>query len=78
MISLDSVSQTHLAEFNRTIARWTRLSGRPDEREAAAYVDEQLRSFGYVVQTIVHDAYISLPHAACSRSRTAEWFRAGS
>jgi len=67
MISLDSVSLAHITEFNRTIARWTRLSGTPDEREAAAYVEEQLRSFGYAAQTIMHDAYISLPRAASLR-----------
>jgi hypothetical protein len=67
MISLDAVSQAHLTEFNRTIAQWTRLSGTPDEREAAAYVEEQLRSFGYAAKTIVHDAFISLPGAASLR-----------
>jgi hypothetical protein len=67
MIPLDAVSQAHLIEFNRTIARWTRLSGTPDEREAAAYVEEQLRSFGFDAKTIVHDAFISLPVAASLR-----------
>ena len=64
MSSPELISEAQLTEFNRTIARWTRLSGTPDEREAAAYVEEQLRSFGYAAQTIVHDAYISLPGAA--------------
>jgi hypothetical protein len=64
MISPDSVSQAQLVEFNRTIARWTRLSGTSDEREAAAYVEERLRGFGYTATTLVHDAYISLPRAA--------------
>jgi Peptidase family M28 len=67
MISLDAVSQAHLTEYNRTIARWTRLSGSRDERDAAAYVEEQLRSFGYAAKTIVHDAFISLPRAASLR-----------
>jgi len=64
MISPDAVSQAQLVEFNRTIAKWTRLSGTPDEREAAAYVEERLRAFGYAATTLVHDAYISLPKAA--------------
>jgi aminopeptidase YwaD len=63
----EAVSQDHLTEFNRTIAKWTRLSGSRDEREAAAYVEDRLRSFGYAAQTIVHDAYISLPGAASLR-----------
>jgi hypothetical protein len=62
--AVSQVSQDHLTEFNRTIARWTRLSGTPDEREAAAYVEEQLRAFGYAASMLVHDAYISLPKAA--------------
>ena len=67
MVPLNAVSQDHLTEFNRTIAKWTRLSGSRDEREAAAYVEDRLRSFGYAAQTIVHDAYISLPGAASLR-----------
>jgi Peptidase family M28 len=67
MISLDAVSQGQLTEFNRTIARWTRLSGTADEREAAAYVEERLRSFGYAAKTFVHDAFISLPGSASLR-----------
>ncbi|MHB8730836.1 MAG: M28 family metallopeptidase [bacterium] len=67
MAPLDAVSQDHLTEFNRTIAKWTRLSGSRDEREAAAYAEDRLRSFGYAAQTIVHDAYISLPRAASLR-----------
>jgi len=67
VISLDAVSQAHLTEFNRTIARWTRLSGTPDERDAAAYVEEQLRLFGFAAKTVVHDAFISLPRAASLR-----------
>lgn len=67
MAPLNAVSQDHLTEFNRTIAKWTRLSGSRDEREAAAYVEDRLRSFGYAAQTIVHDAYISLPGSASLR-----------
>ena len=72
MPRLDSVSQDHLTEFNRTIAQWTRLSGSQDEREAAAYVEDRLRAFGFAAQTVVHDAYISLPGAASLRVTTPE------
>ncbi|HLW46906.1 MAG TPA: M28 family peptidase [bacterium] len=67
MIPHNTVSQAHLTEFNRTIAGWTRLSGTSDEREATAYVEERLRSFGYASTTILHDAYISLPREAALR-----------
>ena len=67
MIDLDAVSQTNLTTFNRTIAQWTRLSGGVDERAAAAYAEGQLIGFGYAAQTILHDAYISLPGPATLR-----------
>ena len=72
MTALDAVSQSQLTEFNRTIAKWTRLSGSQDERESAAYVEDRLRAFGYTAQTILHDAYISLPRAASLRITAPE------
>ncbi|HLJ61791.1 MAG TPA: M28 family peptidase [bacterium] len=67
MLELDLVSQSHLVEYNREIARWTRLSGSPDEQHAATYAAAQLRGFGYAAQVVTHDAYISLPGAATLR-----------
>src|SRR6516164_7926253 len=67
MIDLDAVSQASLMTFNRTIARWTRLSGSADERAAADYVEGQLKGFGYATRIVMHDAYISLPGAATLR-----------
>ena len=64
---MNAVSRSNLVEYNRQIARWTRLSGSVEERHAAAYAEEQLRAFGYRTRTIVHDAYISLPGAAALR-----------
>ena len=72
MTALDAVSQSQLTEFNRTIAKWTRLSGSQDERESAAYLEDRLRAFGYAAQTILHDAYISLPRAASLRITAPE------
>ena len=72
MTAPDAVSQSQLTEFNRTIAKWTRLSGSRDERESAAYVEDRLRGFGYAAQTIEHDAYISLPRAASLRITAPE------
>ena len=64
MPDITAVSQSNLLEFNRQIARWTRLSGSVEERTAADYAEEQLRAFGYRARIVVHDAYISLPGAA--------------
>jgi hypothetical protein len=66
-IDLAAVSQSNLTEFNREIARWTRLSGSAEERSAAAYAEGRLRGFGYRTQMLVHDAYISLPGPAALR-----------
>ncbi len=61
MIDLNEVSQDKLMEFTRTIAQWTRLSGSAEERAAAEYVAGELRTMGYDVRILEHDAYISLP-----------------
>jgi len=61
---VSAVSQSNLVEYNRQIARWTRLSGSVEERNAAAYAEEQLRAAGYQTRIMMHDAYISLPGAA--------------
>ena len=61
---MSTTSQANLVEYNRQIARWTRLSGSAEERSAAAYAEEQLRAAGYRTHIAVHDAYISLPGPA--------------
>lgn len=60
---MSAVSQSSLVENNRQIARWTRLSGSVEERNAAYYAAEQLRAAGYETRIVTHDAYISLPGA---------------
>jgi len=72
VIDLETVSQSKLTTFNRTIAQWTRLSGTPDERAAAEYVATQLRRFGFATQLLMHDAYISLPGTAELRITSPE------
>jgi len=74
VIDLNEVSQDRLMEFNRTIAQWTRLSGSEEERAAAEYVAGELRTMGYEVRILEHDAYISLPgkstlHVTAPQSR---------
>lgn len=46
------------------IARWQKLSGTAEEREALAFIEGRMRDYGYRTETILHDAYISLPGAA--------------
>ncbi|MDR7419031.1 MAG: M28 family peptidase [Armatimonadota bacterium] len=72
MIEVQAVSRDRLVEANRAIARWTRLSGTPEEREAAEYVAGELRTMGYKVRILDHDAYISLPGPAALRITSPE------
>jgi hypothetical protein len=46
------------------IARWQKLSGTAEERTALAFIEGRMRDYGYRTETILHDAYISLPGAA--------------
>ena len=62
-----AVTESNLMDFTRRIAQWTRLSGTGEERSAAAYAEEQLRTSGYRTRIEVHDAYISLPGPATLR-----------
>ncbi len=46
------------------IARWVKLSGTAEEREALAFIDRRMQDYGYRTQVLLHDAYISLPGKA--------------
>lgn len=48
----------------REIARWVKLSGTAEEREALAFIDRRMQDYGYRTQVLLHDAYISLPGRA--------------
>jgi len=72
VIDLETVSQSKLTTFNRTIARWTRLSGSAGERSAAEYVATQLLRCGFETQILMHDAFISLPGRAELRITSPE------
>jgi hypothetical protein len=67
VIDLGEISSERLIAWTRALARWTRLSGSAEEREAAAYVAGELRTLGYMVTVLSHDAYISLPGPATLR-----------
>jgi hypothetical protein len=48
----------------REIARWVKLSGTAEEREALSFVERRMRDYGFRTQVILHDAFISLPGKA--------------
>lgn len=60
----EQVSRETLMEYTKSIGRWVRLSGTPEELEAVRYVKGVLDGLGYETQLILHDAYISLPGKA--------------
>lgn len=50
----------HIGEF----AKRVKLSGSPEELESFAYLEAEMRRFGYATRLLMHDAFISLPGAA--------------
>ena len=54
------VSGTEMMANLREIARWVKLSGTAEEREALAFLEGRMRDYGFRTQVILHDAYISL------------------
>ena len=58
------VSARRLMADTHALARWVRLSGSPEEREAFRYIQGQMRRAGCATRLLVHDAFISLPGPA--------------
>lgn len=48
----------------REIARWQKLSGTTEEREALGFIERRMREYGYRTEVLSHYAYISLPGAS--------------
>lgn len=48
----------------REIARWVKLSGTAEEREALSFLERRMQDYGYRTQVLLHDAFISLPGKA--------------
>lgn len=48
----------------REIARWVKLSGTAEEREALGFIEGRMRDYGFRTEVILHDAFISLPGRA--------------
>jgi len=46
------------------IARWVKLSGTTEEREALSFIERRMRDYGYRTRMLLHDAFISLPGKA--------------
>ncbi|MGG5818592.1 M28 family peptidase [Falsiroseomonas sp. HW251] len=61
---MDSVSGAEMMANLREIARWVKLSGTPEEREALGFVEKRMKDYGYRTQVLLHDAFISLPGKA--------------
>ncbi len=48
----------------REIARWVKLSGTAEEREALGFIERRMRDYGFRTEVLLHDAFISLPGKA--------------
>jgi len=60
----EDVSIDRLMTHVQTLAQWVRVSGSAEEREAFAYLEAQLASFGYAVTRYESDALIGMPGEA--------------
>jgi hypothetical protein len=57
----DAVSGAEMMANLREIARWVKLSGTAEEREAFAFLERRMSGYGFRTDLILHDAYVSLP-----------------
>ncbi|NLE17065.1 MAG: Zn-dependent exopeptidase M28 [Propioniciclava sp.] len=64
---LSQVSGSRLMDSTRSIARWVRLSGEPDELASFEWVKARLEEYGFETELTHHRAYISLPGPAVLR-----------
>lgn len=65
LVSLtDGVSGPEMMANLQQIARWVKLSGTAEEREALAFVEQRMKDYGFRTQVLLHDAFISLPGKA--------------
>ena len=58
------VDGTEMMSNLSEMARWVKLSGTPEEREAFGFLERRMREYGYRTNLLLHDAYISLPGKA--------------
>lgn len=66
--SLDTLkgeaSGARLMKNLRELSKWTKLAGTETEAESLRFLQTEMDALGYLTETILHDAYISLPGAA--------------
>ncbi|MEO3470568.1 M28 family peptidase [Roseomonas sp. CAU 1739] len=58
------VSGAEMMANLREIARWVKLSGSAEEREALGFIEKRMKEYGFRTDIILHDAFISLPGKA--------------
>lgn len=69
---MSQVCAVRLMRHVREIAQYVRISGSPAEREAFRYIEQEMRSYGFDVRLLFHDAYISVPESASLAVTTPE------
>jgi hypothetical protein len=68
----DAVSPERLMDSTRTIARWVRLSGTPEEAHAFDWLEGRLKEHGLAVVRYSFPALVSWPESASLRVTTAD------
>lgn len=61
---VDAVSTERLTNSTRTIAKWVRLSGTPEEARAFDWLESQLKAYGLDTKRYTFPALVSWPEAA--------------
>jgi hypothetical protein len=59
-----AVSGPEMMANLREIARWVKLSGTAEEREAFGFLEKRMQEYGFRTTMLLHDAFISLPGKA--------------
>ncbi|WP_137178699.1 M28 family peptidase [Roseomonas sp. AR75] len=59
-----AVSGPEMMASLREIARWVKLSGTAEEREAFGFLEKRMKDYGFRTNLLLHDAFISLPGKA--------------
>ena len=62
-----SVNKSRLMSHVREFSKWTKHAGSAGELRSLEYVKRELGSYGYEVELVLHDAYVSLPVSAVVR-----------
>ncbi|CAH1694289.1 Peptidase M28-like protein [Hyphomicrobiales bacterium] len=50
-----------MMQHMRLFDRYTKVAGTPTELDSLRYCEEQMKSYGFATEIILHDAYISIP-----------------